>query len=113
LSFQNNSLDDLLKEAYKIQATKSTKISNEFIDKLKFAFKWQEKLKQNSKESDLSSRELDILKQLSLDLTNKEIADELFISVHTVKTHMKNILMKLEVDKRSKAVVKAQEMGII
>ncbi|NJK84685.1 MAG: helix-turn-helix transcriptional regulator [Bacteroidales bacterium] len=43
----------------------------------------------------LSNREIDILKYVALGLTNKEIADKLFISAHTVITHRKNISAKL------------------
>lgn len=43
----------------------------------------------------ISSREKNILKHVALGLTNKEIADQLFISIHTVVTHRKNITQKL------------------
>lgn len=43
----------------------------------------------------LSSRETMILKQIALGLTNKEIADKLYISIHTVVTHRKHITQKL------------------
>lgn len=43
----------------------------------------------------LSAREKNILKHIALGLTNKEIADQLFISIHTVVTHRKNITQKL------------------
>ena len=43
----------------------------------------------------LSSREKNILKHIALGLTNKEIADQLYISIHTVVTHRKNITQKL------------------
>ncbi len=43
----------------------------------------------------ISAREKNILKHIALGLTNKEIADELFISIHTVVTHRKNITHKL------------------
>lgn len=43
----------------------------------------------------LSERETDILKYVAMGLTNKEIADKLFISIHTVITHRKNISAKL------------------
>ncbi len=46
-------------------------------------------------ESVLSDRELDIVREVALGLTNKEIADKLFISAHTVITHRKNITRKL------------------
>ncbi len=45
--------------------------------------------------SELSERELDILRQVALGKTNKEIADILFISTHTVITHRKNITKKI------------------
>ena len=61
----------------------------------------------------LSARELDALKLIAEDLTNQEIADKLFISLQTVKTHVKNILLKLDVDSRIRAVTKAKELGII
>ena len=44
---------------------------------------------------EISKREVDILKNIALGLSNKEIADKLFISTHTVVTHRKNITRKL------------------
>ena len=56
---------------------------------------------------DLTARERDILKLLAKGYDNQTIADELFISLKTVKTHVSNILAKLEVDDRTQAVVYA------
>lgn len=61
----------------------------------------------------LSRRELDTLKLIAQNLTNQEIANKLYISLNTVKTHLKNINQKLEVDNRNKAVAKAREIGLI
>jgi ATP/maltotriose-dependent transcriptional regulator MalT len=61
----------------------------------------------------LSDRELDTLKLIAEDLSNQEIADKLFISLNTAKTHVRNILQNLEVENRSQAVNKAKELGII
>lgn len=49
----------------------------------------------DNEESELSEREKDILREIALGKTNKEIADNLFISAHTVITHRKNITKKL------------------
>ncbi|MCG8578979.1 MAG: LuxR C-terminal-related transcriptional regulator [Bacteroidales bacterium] len=57
-----------------------------------------EKLSQNRKEietEELSPREKDILKEVALGLTNKEIAEKMYISSHTVISHRKNITRKL------------------
>ena len=56
---------------------------------------------------DLTARERDILGLLAKGYENQRIADELFISLKTVKTHVSNILSKLEVSDRTQAVVYA------
>jgi len=45
----------------------------------------------------LSNREKDVLRYIALGMTNKEVADKLFISVHTVVSHRKNITKKLDI----------------
>jgi LuxR family maltose regulon positive regulatory protein len=106
-------IKDLLNEVFKIQATAKTQIPKKLIEKLKLTIEKSEKLKINSVEAGLSARELDSLKYIAEDLSNQEIADKLFISLNTVKTHLKNIYLKLDVDSRSRAVAKAKEMGLI
>ncbi|MBM7642217.1 response regulator transcription factor [Streptococcus loxodontisalivarius] len=56
---------------------------------------------------DLTARERDILRLLAKGYDNQTIADQLFISLKTVKTHVSNILAKLQVDDRTQAVVYA------
>ena len=56
---------------------------------------------------DLTVREKEVLQLIAKGYSNQEIADELFISLKTVKTHVSNILAKLEVDDRTQAVVYA------
>ena len=56
---------------------------------------------------DLTSREKDILKLVAAGKSNKEIADELILSIHTVKNHLKNILQKLCVEDRTQAAILA------
>jgi LuxR family transcriptional regulator, maltose regulon positive regulatory protein len=106
-------ISDLLKEVYKMQATSKTNIPKKLIDKLKLALEKREKFRKIKLESVLSDRELDALSLIAEDLSNQEIADRLFISLNTVKTHVKNIFLKLEVDSRIHAVTKAKELRII
>jgi LuxR family transcriptional regulator, maltose regulon positive regulatory protein len=50
---------------------------------------------------------------MTKDLTKQEIAYKLIISLNTIKTHLKNIYLKLNADSRAKAVVKAKEIVLI
>ena len=62
---------------------------------------------------DLTPRELQVLEQMAKGLANKEIADVLNITGHTVKDHLKSILGKLHVADRTEAVTVAIQRGII
>jgi LuxR family maltose regulon positive regulatory protein len=61
----------------------------------------------------LSKRELEVLRMLQSDLTGPEIAQELVISLNTLRTHTKNIYAKLVVNNRRAAVGKAREIDLI
>jgi LuxR family maltose regulon positive regulatory protein len=63
-------------------------------------------------EHPLSKRELEILGLLSKQLTNKQIADQLFIAPATVKRHTENIYQKLDMPGRHQAVARAKELAI-
>jgi DNA-binding NarL/FixJ family response regulator len=62
---------------------------------------------------DLTERELQVLRQLTLGQSNKEIAAVLSVTEETVKTHVALVLMKLQVDNRSQAVTQALELGLV
>ena len=61
----------------------------------------------------LTTREKEILGLLANGQANKEIAENLFISVDTVKTHLKKVYQKLEVSSRLQAVTKANTLGVV
>lgn len=64
-------------------------------------------------ENPLSQRELEVLQLIALGNSNLEIADLLFISLHTVKTHARRIHSKLGVERRTQAVAKAKSLGLM
>lgn len=61
----------------------------------------------------LSTRELEVLLLMAQGLSNQEIADRLFLSVPTVKTHSSNLFFKLDVKRRTQAIEKARQLNII
>lgn len=65
------------------------------------------------RELGLTPRELEILEALAAGLSNKEIADQLFVSENTVKTHAARVFAKLGAKRRTQAVQLAKEAGII
>ncbi|MBU5366306.1 response regulator [Enterococcus devriesei] len=62
---------------------------------------------------ELTNREQEILLLIAQGMSNQEIADELFITLKTVKTHVSNILAKLEVEDRTQAAIYAFKHGLI
>ena len=62
---------------------------------------------------ELSDRVQDVLRLLAVGMSNSEIAQELVVSVQTVKSHVAAILMKLDVRDRTQAVIAAYETGFV
>jgi LuxR family maltose regulon positive regulatory protein len=62
---------------------------------------------------ELSERELAVLRLLSSQLSLREIGNELYVSLNTVKTHSRNIYAKLRVSSREQAVVRARQLGLL
>jgi two-component system, NarL family, response regulator LiaR len=61
----------------------------------------------------ISKREMEVLELIAQGLSNQEIAEKLFLSLNTVKTHSSNLFIKLDVKRRTQAVQKAKELRII
>ncbi|WP_422861712.1 response regulator transcription factor [Flagellimonas sp. W118] len=77
-------------------STKSATIDSEKINKL-----------------GISNREYEVLLHISVGMSNKEIADKLFISESTIKTHVSNLLVKLDAKRRTQAIQKAKDLQIL
>jgi len=63
--------------------------------------------------AELSLRERDVLQLMAKGLSNDEIAQQLFISPHTVKNHVSRIYQKLGIDDRTKVVIWAVRLGLV
>lgn len=61
----------------------------------------------------LSKREYQVLKEVALGLSNQEIADKLFLTESTIKTHVSNVLLKLNAKRRTQALQIAKNLQII
>jgi LuxR family maltose regulon positive regulatory protein len=108
---------ELLEEIVAVQkrdhdATKAG-FSLSYAKKILFVFKAGTPPKIEDLLDPISDRELEVLHLIAAGLSNREIAEKLFISLNTVKTHTKNINSKLDVNSRIKAVARAKELGLI
>lgn len=64
-------------------------------------------------ETGISKREHEVLELMAQGLSNKEIAEKLFVSLNTVKTHSANLFTKLDAKRRTQAIQKAKELSLI
>jgi ATP/maltotriose-dependent transcriptional regulator MalT len=60
----------------------------------------------------LTNREYDVLKLIARGCSNAEIAERLFLSLSTVKTHVSNLFVKMDVKSRTQAIQRANQLGI-
>ena len=67
----------------------------------------------NAEKTDLTERELEVLRELTRNLTNEEIADKLSISPYTVKRHIENLLVKTGYKNRIDLAVNAKTLGLV
>jgi NarL family two-component system response regulator LiaR len=70
-------------------------------------------VKKNKAQGLLSERESEVLRLVALGMSNKEVAEELFLSQRTVKAHLTNVFNKLNVASRSEAIVKGLQWGLV
>ena len=100
---------EAIKDVYEGGSPMSSQIARQVID----AFKKTKDTKDESSEYELSSREKEVINLLAGGNNYQQIADQLYISVDTVRHHIKNIYKKLHVHTQSEAVAKAIRKKII
>jgi two-component system, NarL family, response regulator LiaR len=100
--------------ADEITSTIRKAVAGESVIESRVAQKMMTRFRGKEKEphEDLTKRELEVLVLLGEGKTNQEIADELFIGIKTVKTHVSNILSKLDVSDRTQAAIYANRHNI-
>jgi DNA-binding CsgD family transcriptional regulator len=67
----------------------------------------------NLSRTGISRREFEVLELISQGLSNRDIAEKLFVSTSTVKTHVSNIFAKLDASRRTEAIAKAKDLRLI
>ncbi|MCD8500945.1 MAG: response regulator transcription factor [Bacillaceae bacterium] len=93
-----------IRKAHRGEATIESKVASAMFNKMK-----QEKPKHNV----LTKREIEVLSLLGEGKSNKDISEQLFIGIKTVKTHVSNILSKLELEDRTQAAIYANKNGLV
>ena len=81
------------------------KVANKMLNRLR--------PKERQPHDDLTEREMEVLMLIAEGMTNQEISEELFIGIKTVKTHVSNILNKLNVQDRTQAAIYANRHGLV
>jgi NarL family two-component system response regulator LiaR len=103
---QADEIVDAIRLAVKQEAVIEPKVATKMLTKMRDSG-------ERRPHSDLTDRELEILVLIGEGKTNQEIADELFIGIKTVKTHVSNVLSKLGVEDRTKAAVYAHRNKLV
>jgi ATP/maltotriose-dependent transcriptional regulator MalT len=67
----------------------------------------------NPEDLGISKREMEILQLMAQGFSNQEIAEKIFLSIHTIKTHASNLFVKLDAKRRTQAISRAKELGLI
>lgn len=96
-----------------LSAVRSAALGRSVLDPKIAGAVLQELLEQSSVEPGLTERELEVLRQLAHGRTNREIAMQLIISEETVKSHVGNILAKLQLAHRTQAALYALKQGLV
>lgn len=114
--FIRSLIDEGLEMKRLLEAAKGQGIMPDYVDKLLASFESDEKIPTQVGHpliEPLSERELEILKLIAQGLTNREIGEQLFRALDTIKGHNRNIFGKLQVKNRVEAIARARELGLL
>lgn len=110
-------MDDLLRLTYtEIKSPEISQFAAQILEFLQESYNQILTARQSAGDAlieSLSEREIQVLRLLSLGLTNKDISDQLVISIPTTKTHVRHIFEKLNVQNRVEAINRSKELGIL
>ncbi|MGB3634013.1 MAG: response regulator transcription factor [Rubrobacteraceae bacterium] len=107
-------VDEIISGARRILEGETLFSSNELVELLRLAGHTREEEREaRTSIEKLTPREMDVLQALAEGLSNKEIAEKLYMSLDTERTHMMNILNKLGVHSRLQALLFAVRYGIV
>lgn len=104
---------DQIVEGIRSAARGESSISPRIASRLIRRLREPESIEPGLSGSDLTPRELEVLELLAKGLDNAEIAQTLFLSQHTVKNHVSSLLIKLQVENRIQAAVRAVRGGLV
>ena len=99
-----------------LQKAAARAVLSDYTRKLLTAFPKQERVPLEAAQTltePLSQRELEVLRLMSTGRSGPQIAEQMYLSINTVKTHIKNIYLKLGVNQRFEAIQKAKQLGLI
>jgi two-component system, NarL family, response regulator LiaR len=85
-----------------------TRVKTKVIIQSNFVFS-----EENFNRLGISKRELEVLQLMAQGLSNQQIADKLFVSLNTIKTHSSNLFVKLQASRRTQAIQKGKELMLI
>jgi DNA-binding NarL/FixJ family response regulator len=115
-STANRQLLDAVDAAYRGETLISPSVARKLIEVLAVMPEPKEapeEVARSEPYSKLTKREMEVLKLIAENLSNREIAEQLYISEHTVKAHVKAIFRKLQIDDRTQATLMAHKDGLV
>jgi len=109
-TMQSADLIDMLRRALAGEVAIPPRLAGQMLEEFRRLSQFAPHERENT---ELSPRELEVLNQVALGKTDKEIAVALSLSVNTIKTHLRNILSKLHVSGRKEAARLAKDKGLV